>query len=1079
MKNIFKSYVSKALVFALLACVGLSQQALEAKKYKKNYSSTSSDTKELHTKRIAVSEKAKICGDLQVKGDTKLSDVHICGTLDLCDADVIEPGSCNPFHGWWVNVGASIGAPGFLELGGRFAGVPGVTGPPGGVSHDEFWVESPLCFIDTRQYKKNGIITISLYQGTAQSFREVGPNENIEFLGPNLVKVIESDRFEILENGRVLALRDVAGSSNAVGIRYDNAMTIQTAGRFADENDDGPNYPYAVLSGWPYGSGNAFPTGPLGIVMKKVPSPAHAIQTLIDDAQFADTNDPVLSFTTALNYLLDVRQPETNAFIQGEFFIGRNNAKGFIQKMLTEGDQPQEVEVVAVRKSLFGSGTTTFVTKGFHGLTIASKVKLSGFTGQFAFLNNGPNPDGSWTVTVAGTSDFDPNRVSDGGKFFRADIAENIFSIAADTSQVTSNYSSGAKAQGNLVGPVRSDISYRAFIDAYLYAYRQIFANTSHFFLQRILLTEDFGTPSAQVIETWEEVKALAETQDWTNPTTARFVAIKWSSVNFYRLPVASNWYTNNALRELSFGELGWVANEPVINSGAFGLFGPAFGGTQIPGTTHIPKESYVDPTSVRYLWWRINPNTPQLPPEFHGIYNLPEAGYQHQGSRFEGLMSDQPPIGGSVPGYSPLHILFGAPFFDNNALFFCGLINPQYTSGHKIGYMYSGALVEFGEPHQLIKEPIFSDPNSPLFPHQGWTHIYAEAIKYLNSLGIDSLVIDIRNNIGGWPDWYGEFAGADRERSVVANNFQGRDFRRPIFTTDADFDIWGGSDQNNRTIHTPIDIPLGSNFFPSAVEAELGSNAVLKNMNIIILTNTTAVSGGDLFPRAFMGDNADGDIGNGVHVYIVNNINGVNSGENATPVPTPVNPLSHDLRDINGEPIPYLYGNSDGYEGLEMPPGFASDSRENMPGMIPVRCGQGGIVPNSPLSHLWRDTVELDFGFVVPHTNPISQPLPNFPNGGQPINDFVFINTWRDQVLEVAIRCAAPSIGQMQASSAHIKKAKDVLAKKKKAVPLGHQELRKKSKKIKLTSTAKKRLQKSKNKLPGVDAFLKSDVVE
>ena len=88
MKINFKHRVSKVLFFTLLLSLGLSHHSLEAKSNKKHTSSHASSTrssnkqyiKDLHTKRLTVTEKAKICGDLKVEQRTQTL------TLELSDS---------------------------------------------------------------------------------------------------------------------------------------------------------------------------------------------------------------------------------------------------------------------------------------------------------------------------------------------------------------------------------------------------------------------------------------------------------------------------------------------------------------------------------------------------------------------------------------------------------------------------------------------------------------------------------------------------------------------------------------------------------------------------------------------------------------------------------------------------------------------------------------------------------------------------------------------------------------------------------------------------------------------------------
>jgi hypothetical protein len=163
---------------------------------------------------------------------------------------------------------------------------------------------------------------------------------------------------------------------------------------------------------------------------------------------------------------------------------------------------------------------------------------------------------------------------------------------------------------------------------------------------------------------------------------------------------------------------------------------------------------------------------------------------------------------------------------------------------------------------------------------------VYSAVTKWMNSytgssgaMGPDAIIMDIRCNAGG-NNAYGwnSMFGADRKAPFL--NWVWKDdgfsakFNSPYIQTGANA-FWTPA-HSSYTYSSAVSQnyqqtqQIMGQYLPSLVEQNFGSDAVIKNCNIVLLTTTSSSSYGEFFPSQMFGDLGDRNLGNGVKVNII-----------------------------------------------------------------------------------------------------------------------------------------------------------------------------------------------------------------
>ena len=530
--------------------------------------------------------------------------------------------------------------------------------------------------------------------------------------------------------------------------------------------------------------------------------------------------------------------------------------------------------------------------------------------------------------------------------------------------------------------------------------------------------------------------------------------------------------------------------NEPFLELGIPGsdlfpdFFPPYAVGTLPIFEFNIPFENYLLPESPRWLYFRVQPNTPvtnaqqaniwvngydedgNLIPEYRGYASVgPDGlntGGQLGGSRFEGLMSnvpwgdDDPEI---VDG-------FWSPYTEldpsDPTTFNAGIINPELVGGRKIGYImfvenllhdpfYYSLNINFGNP------ALATSPDPELRKRQqydGEAAIIAAMMRYfVEEQQVEAIIIDNRINDGFFNTAsFIESFGAARKGNTSLEAFQNQDNRAPI-DVDRDIEVFGGTRIDNRTIRKLIDTTPWPTVRPDLMEARY-PGSVFKNGPVIILDSQSASSGGDQFPRFFMGDELDGNLGNGVQTYIVGTIDGILQGfdeVSQTLVCSKYGSEFPDQDNIGQSPLSFMtesliYSNIGGAPtSTRYNPN--TDYSTLIQALIPVNSNLVGPIYSSSntgtpkivqgaLSTNIGDTVYFDFGYRGPGTAVDGTPYAaghwdNPPVGIDQVDGFPGQpdpndpSSLRDSWLEEAIRVIRLSLGDIVTKSKNAKSGK------------------------------------------------------
>lgn len=163
---------------------------------------------------------------------------------------------------------------------------------------------------------------------------------------------------------------------------------------------------------------------------------------------------------------------------------------------------------------------------------------------------------------------------------------------------------------------------------------------------------------------------------------------------------------------------------------------------------------------------------------------------------------------------------------------------------------------------------------------------VYSAVTKWMNSFpragggtGPDAIIIDIRSNGGGgnihgWHDMF----GADRQAPVLNWTWKDDGFSPKVnnhFSQTGPNAFWSPTHSSYTygsavSTNLPNTNQIAGQYLPSLVEQNFGSDAVIKNCNIVLLDSSAASSYGEWFPSQFFGNLGDRNLGNGVKVNII-----------------------------------------------------------------------------------------------------------------------------------------------------------------------------------------------------------------
>lgn len=586
--------------------------------------------------------------------------------------------------------------------------------------------------------------------------------------------------------------------------------------------------------------------------------------------------------------------------------------------------------------------STTIFTNRFNGRAWGAHIKITGFTSTrgYDMLNSSNSATGYWKAS------FYENDLA------RDDSNGDYFNIDLDTSKLP-------PYDAKIDGVAEVSISFPAVVP-----------NSSYYDLIGALadFTRYAGTATHQQI-----VIYVKRTQK-ENHTTLSF----YDSFDQLRRGIEKGTAYATTLRSRgSFHQGGTIYNN-AVNTVRVGAVP-----SNLPYPLTVAKldylidiQNYLDPEHVYNSFWAVT--GPVLPtrPLTGRLVELSNGYYRNNGSEF---IFDVAPYGSAGPdktfnwqvsGDDPTHLFFG-------------LINPIYTGGVKVGYVFTRSSKPPDALYGYSLYPEFTRSDLP----EGignWLPWLASIFGKLRSLGATKIIYDNRNQVGGsltYPFALASFFGGDRpgitHRYALADNGN----------TALISDKYIAEDATSKelleyiTRYETINTNLVAEKFPDAIFR--GSDK-----KVVILTNTNAIGAGDMIPHLFTDPNVSDShqIGEGVVVNIVGEVDGRVLGSSSAPLALYNNIASI----INGKTGPLHHFHEQGgliYRAGSNPYSFANTSSH--------------ITPTHPMSNSVKDTTLVDLGYV--------QPYPNYgfvlPQKGQPLPDDKA--SWRDLWLEAALYLA------------------------------------------------------------------------
>lgn len=893
------------------------------------------------------------------------------------EGDVIIAATPNKFHGWWANTNRGI-------LGG-FGTIDNVTA-----------CEDAYIFIDT---------TVTPIKVTTMG----GNGKDIRYPNPN---------YEVSANAFYDQLDETTLS------HIDNTLSpFQLADLWAIKlQPDEESIFVSEQLGRDYKGTMQMPSStgctPMDAALYRRVDP-NSMQTQIMpqydevDYRFTDYTRPTELFKYLFNtylYHIGVINPAWNTD-----FVGFYNAHAIFNEYLSPTGRTHTFNINKMRITKNGSGLTDvyYVLNSTSFITPGSTVTVAGLGAGWAGAN-GAYTNGVSTAAWGGVAnprgthlDYD-----DGAPFmgYLGHFYLNLDSSALPAYAVADNTSNpphydaagvarsvphwgGGVATVSATHRVTDDMEYPLFFAACHAMIVDVFKVMCHWSNDYFLLNpaDKFLPP------TWDQLKsALAAGTALTN--TFQFIRI------------------NNIIPSRGYGgqSLGFWAYDPPNNTNpAFPswTFNDPYGWLPTVGSAQdyeFPR-NYL--TGVRNLYYTLDGPVTEPIHFFAGLFGYPNlAGNLDGGSYFVGLTAplDFDDVAGSNPDPSIWTLMadFIIPADAAAKQHYFGFVNSTYSGGKKLAYIRWGTTV-FQDPAAFMSFAQFEPPGT-VSARQGTESgmpVFAEMMKYLMTshplgAGLDGVIIDNRGNIGGASTPILQLAsmfGAKRKFSDGQSAIWRDNCNRDIVT----FQSLGITSANNLL---QIGDAIAEYIYVDETVARYGANSVFTGGKVIMINDNQAISGGDVTPQHFYGENLDRDLGAGTTFQMIGDLDGRIHGSHFGDTSAwPLQKYSERLKDDNGEPISplaYLIGDQISYSvsANGQPFSLQNNVSEANP---PFDASATGLAGGNPMTNEFEELIYLDTGLMgVPYPDPA---LPGWPGPDPPLpGDHT---TWRDRWLEQAIK--------------------------------------------------------------------------
>lgn len=701
-----------------------------------------------------------------------------------------------------------------------------------------------------------------------------------------------------------------------------------------------------------------------------------------DQPSAVDWQDPVAIFSYVRDYFAELGQTHKVEALEQADWIGAAAYQALFDQIRTTGVQ----RVSTVSTAHRGGGyigvwrtqftgdfpLTTIHTAGFHHLTPASTVTITGFTGAYAVLNG--------TFRLAA---FPPSSISEStpDPWQRDDTREHYVHIVYDSSGIAEPYDPTVHGIATLSathGPVTASTGYRDLMAAILDFTATAFGPGTHTRLQMWVRNDDLSVPIL-----------MSDLQtSLTNGEVSRYTL----RLRTYQASPSQAFYWNPTIVGNGLAFPFHNLNDP---------FGLGLGGPWVD--RDIDLENYLDPDTLRNVYFTVTgPTLPEEP-----ITSLLASwGYPSNGSRvvFQAAPFLTPPPDlvdayGTHPWrqYASAAGDPGTNLFQAHFNLVGGIVRDELSCGRKVAYIRIGDMDAFDSPlYELAtRSLVFGRTDMGSKVGSNWTAAMAALLTDLNAHAPERYILDIRPNGGGFTyvgDAFAALFGGDRpgQEASVSVVDSGLD-PGVIEITGSGIQTASDGLETNRIEGATVDADEASTTFPAAVVWGTAESPV----DVVILTSTRAASAGDLFPHSFLGSDPAvrvHDLGRFVTARIVGDIDGrLWSGIKGYDG-TGLDPVSPDLTTPGGDPRTPIYISADA--GL-----LIGDRHGSMVN------AETWTQPDALLRGWYDTTTWQDLGLTPPAAAyPLgicTKPLPVF---GDP-------STWRDSWLEHAIvQEASPS---------------------------------------------------------------------
>jgi len=802
--------------------------------------------------------------------------------------------------------------------------------------------------------------------------------------------------------------------------------------RTVDGNDIGSTNPPVLFTLQPNGDLREYPASTVWgrgqfpyLVLKKVdeiPELVPADKGTLDGDKLPDDPRSMIRYfaeTMYLNGNPHARSGEDDAF------IGLLESKALLDEIINDGVQfsmPVEDIFITQCPELI----TKIRTDDYHQVMAASKITVSGCTGGWSGFN------GEHDVVLG---QIWGDNVPDGDYIdWNADInlrsAHQEFSVWFDSSGFPADSEGVATSTGPCeysvsYGPLTAASEYDTFISALHYYLREAYKTVLHaqfpiFFGPPPVTVSDI--PLLPTRKTWAQIEADFDSDD---ETKTFFLPTRQVLKNDF-------WYTGMTERiisDLTFGStperqqsrLYLDVNNRFQVRPDVDISNPAN-----PFRYHISRENYlVNVKSVTYTCTGTS--------KVGGIYNF--AGLQYNGSpgcdTIVGELFDFdtiPPVGFSYLNQdaNPNGGVFDPPYstYDDDTLLsykrmiFVGQINPDYTGGRSIGYIYVDAAL-FLDDFRFAGLSLFA-PDFATGVRDGresFNQILSAIGEYLvTDIGAEDVIIDNRGNLGGAAlcviglrELFG--TGSQRISSRTLNA-----------------QIFGVAESVPYEFDEEVPYTQSQDLINIAFSNESDANypgTVFTGGDVILMTSTGSYSAGDLFPNYFLGTALDGELGGTTTGKIVGDIDGRLSGASCGNLIVPHSDEAPRFFEPDGQVFDPISGFAQ-----DCGPGIwkradGSSFHNRIPAIQP-KCTPSltGVSGGCPLPVGLEQTVYPDLGYTNNTRPRLTGDLrPQQPSPGDN-------STWRDVWLEEAILEAL-------SSPPVVKKRKRVPVRPKKQTPV------------------------------------------